>query len=67
MRTALESLYASVTVGHMMTGKAYSRAIREKFFSISSLLSILMDEFWTNLEHDERKILEIFLIAKMLQ
>ena len=28
-------------------------------FSISSLLSILMIEFWTSLEHDERKIHEI--------
>ena len=46
-------------VGHMMTGKAYLRAVRGHFFlSISSLLSILMVEFWTNFEHDERKMLE---------
>ena len=57
MRTALESLYAPVTVGYM-TGKAYSRAIREHFLSISSLLSIMMVEFYTNLEHDKRKKLE---------
>ena len=43
MRTALEALYAPVAVGHMMTGKAYSRAIRGHFLSISSLLSILME------------------------
>ena len=45
MRTALESLYVPVTVGHMMTGKASSRAIRRHFISISFLLSILMAEF----------------------
>ena len=28
------------------------------FLSISSLLSILMVKFWTNLEHDQRKMLE---------
>ena len=57
MRTALESLYAPVTVGYM-TGKAYSRAIQGHFLSISSLLSIMMVEFYTNLEHDKRKKLE---------
>ena len=57
-RTALKSLYAPVTVGHMMTGKAYSRAIRGRFLSVSSLLSILMVEFWTNLEHEECKMIE---------
>ena len=58
MRTALKSLYAPVTVGHMMTGKAYSRAIWGRFLSVSSLLSILMVEFWTNLEHEECKMIE---------
>ena len=38
MRTALKSLYAPVTVEHMMTGKAYSRAVRGRFLSVSSLL-----------------------------
>ena len=57
MRTALESLYAPVTVGHM-TGKVYSRAIWRHFLSVSSLLSILMVEFWKNLGHKERKMLE---------
>ena len=28
------------------------------FLSISSLLSILMVKFWTNLEHDQRKMLQ---------
>ena len=41
-----------------MREKAYSRAIRGHFPSISFLLSILMVEFWTNLEHDERKMLQ---------
>ena len=58
MRPALESLYAPVTVGHMMTGRAYSQANRGHFLSISSLLTILLVEFWTNLEHDKRKMLE---------
>ena len=38
MRTALEKLYTPVTMGHMMTGKAYLRALgililsRDTFF-----------------------------------
>lgn len=51
MRTALESLYAPITVGPMMTVKAYSQTIHGHFPSISSLLSILIVEFWTNLNH----------------
>ena len=45
-------------VGHMMTGKAYSRVNPGHFLSISSLLSILMVEFWRNLKQDKCKMLK---------
>ena len=58
LRTALETIYAPVTVGHMMTGKAYARAIRGHFLTVSSVLSILLDGFWKELPPDDQKQLE---------
>ena len=44
-RGALETVYAPVTVGHMMTGKSYTRAVRCHMMSSSSVLSLLLGEF----------------------
>ena len=39
----------------MLTGKAYSRAIRAHFFASSALMSMLLEElFWENLINEER-------------
>ena len=60
LRNAPESVYASITVGHMMTGKAYARALRGHFLA-SALLSIILEEFWFQLSEVEKgKLLEIY-------
>ena len=45
LRSALETVYAPVSVVHMFSGKAYSRAIRGHFLSTYALLSIMLEEF----------------------
>ena len=59
LKIALETIYAPVTVGHMMTGKAYARAIRGHFLSTVSVLSIVLDEFWKELSETDQKALEV--------
>ena len=49
LRWALETVYAPVTVGHMMTGKAYTRVARGHMMSASTVLSLLLQEFWQSL------------------
>ena len=49
LRGALEPVYAPVTVGHMMTGKAYTLALRGHMMSASVVLSLLLEEFWHSL------------------
>ena len=54
IRRALETVYVPLTVGHMMTGKAYSRAVRGHMISASAILSLLLEEFWDSLTTDEQ-------------
>ena len=54
LRRALETVYVPLTVGHMMTGKAYARAVRGHMMSASAVLSLLLEEFWDSLTTDER-------------
>jgi hypothetical protein len=58
LRSALEIVYAPVTVGHMFTGKAYSRAIRGHQLCASSVMSLVLEEIWNDLNDDEQKSLE---------
>ena len=58
LRSALETVYAPVTVGHMFTGKAYPRAIRGHLLCASAIMSLILEEFWNGLSHEEQKILE---------
>ena len=61
LRGALETVYAPVTVGHMMTGKAYTRAARGHMMSASAVLSLLLQEFWHSLTAVEHaQLLEIY-------
>ena len=48
-RGALETVYAPITFGHMVTGKAYTRAVRCHMMSASSVLSLLLGKFWLSL------------------
>ena len=54
LRSALETVYAPVSVGHMFSAKAYSCAIRGRFLSTSALLSIMLERFWNELNTNEK-------------
>ena len=54
LRSAVETVYAPASVGHIFFGKAYSRAVRGHFLSTSALLSIMLQEFWNELHTDEK-------------
>ena len=61
LREALETVYAPLTVGHMLTGKAYSRAIRGHMLSAAAVLSLLFEEFWLDVSPEEQsQLIEIF-------
>ncbi|XP_066929545.1 uncharacterized protein [Clytia hemisphaerica] len=57
---ALETVYAPVTVGHMFTGKAYSRSVRGHLLCATALQSILMEEFWNKLTTSGKEELQGF-------
>ena len=54
LRRALETVCVPLTVGHMMTGKAYTRAVRGHIMSASAVLSLLSEEFWDSLTTNEQ-------------
>ena len=54
LRSALETVYAPVSIGQIFFGKAYSRAVLGHFLSTSALLSIMLEEFWNELNTDEK-------------
>ena len=64
LRKALESVYTPVTVGHMFTGKAYSRAVRGHMLASSSLVSLLLDEFWNSLSDQDQTLLQTIYDAE---
>lgn len=45
LRDSLELVYASSTVSHMLSGKAYSRAVRGHLLIVASLYQILYSRF----------------------
>ena len=45
LRRPLETVYVPLTVGNMMTGKAYTQAVRGHMMSASAVLSLLLEEF----------------------
>ena len=53
-RRALETVHVPLTIGHMMTGKTYTRAVRVHMMSASAVLSLLLEEFWDSLTIDEQ-------------
>ena len=55
-----ETAYAPINVGHMLTGKTYSRAIRGYFLTSSALMSMLLKEIWENVSSEERSHFEMF-------
>ena len=41
LRRALETVYVPLTVGHMMTGKAYTRAVNGHMMSASAVIVVV--------------------------
>ena len=61
LRTALETIYAPLAVNHMISGKAYSRALRAHILVSSALTTLLFEEFWSNLGTSERdKLISLY-------
>ena len=61
LRSAMETVYAPLTVGHMFTGKAYSRAVRGHMLAASAVLTIMLEEFWDELNSDQKaQLIEVF-------
>ena len=54
LRRALETVHVPLTVGHMMTGKVYTRGVRGHMMSASAVLSLLLVGFWDSLTTDEQ-------------
>ena len=60
LREALECVYAPVSVGHMLSGKAYARAVRGHLMISSALLSIILEPHLNTLSADElQKVLNL--------
>ena len=53
LRRALETVYVPLTIGHIMTGKASTRAVHGHMMSASAVL-LLVEEFWNSLTTDEQ-------------
>lgn len=61
LRKAMESVYTPLTVGHMFTGKAYSRSVRGHFLCASAVQSLVLEEYWCELNaEDKLKVQEYY-------
>ena len=60
MKQALETVYAPATVGHMFTGKAYSRSVRGHILCASAVQLTLIEELWSNLSAGDKETLETY-------
>ena len=50
LRKTLETAYVQLTVGHTMTGKAFTKAVRGHMMSACAVLSLLLlEKFWDSL------------------
>ena len=56
--TALETVYAPVTVSHMFNWKAYAQAGRSHLLCASAVQLILVKEFWDSLNSDQQNELK---------
>ena len=46
---ALGNVYAPITVGHMFSGKGFTRAIRGHMLCASAILPLLFGKFWDDI------------------
>ena len=60
LKQALETVYAPATVGHMFTGKAFSRSVRGHVLCASAVQLILIEELWSNLSPGDKEKLETY-------
>ena len=54
LRTALETVYAPLAVSHMISGKAYARALHGHMLSAAAVWTLLFEEFWHDMSPDEQ-------------
>ena len=55
LRKTLETAYVQLTVGHTMTGKAFTKAVRGHMMSACAVLSLLLlKKFWDSLTTGEQ-------------
>ena len=55
LRKTLETAYVQLTVGHTMTGKAFTKAVRGHMMSACAVLSLLLlEKFWDSLTTGEQ-------------
>ena len=67
LRKALETVYAPNTVTHMLSGKAYSRAIRGHTLVILALLALILEPHLDTLSSEEvEKIVGLSNLDKSL-
>lgn len=60
LKQALETVYATVTVGHIFTGKACFRSVQQHIQCASAVQSTLIEEFWNNLSPGDKEKLETY-------
>ena len=58
LQPALETVYASLTVNHMFTGKAFSHAMRGHMLANAAVLTLIFEDFWLTTTADEKTQLE---------
>ena len=54
LQNVLGTVYVPLTVVHMLTGMAYSRATRDHILGSSALTSKLLEEFWSDLTDEDK-------------
>jgi 5'-3' exonuclease len=54
LKSALETVYAPLTVNHMFTGKAFSRAMRGHMLATAAVLTLIFEKFWLTMTADEK-------------
>ena len=56
LRKTLETAYVQLTVGHTMTGKVFTKAVRGHMMSACAVLSLLLllEKFWDSLTTGEQ-------------
>ena len=58
LRSALETVYVPAMLGHMFTGRAFFLAAQSPLLCAAATLSLMLEEFWSELTFGEQSALE---------